>query len=117
MGESKFDILLKIPKQFIPKSIIIKTPATKSELAEQIREEKLSYPLIFKPDLGERGWMVQRIFNETDAALYLEVIKTDFIVQELIDLPVELAVFYTRFPNQEKGSVTSVTRKEMLSIE
>jgi hypothetical protein len=61
--------------------------------------------------------MVKRIFNETDVTLYLQGIKTDFIVQELVDLPIELAVFYARFPNQERGSVTSVTRKGMLSIE
>ena len=117
MGESKFDILSKIPTQYIPKSILIKVPITKLELLQHIHSEKLNFPLVFKPDLGERGWMVNRIFNEQDLENYLQTIKTNFIVQQLVDLPVELAVFYVRYPNEENGKVTSVTLKGMLSIE
>jgi hypothetical protein len=60
--------------------------------------------------------MVNRIFNERDAEVYLQKIKTDFIVQKLVDLPIELAVFYYRYPNQERGKVSSITMKGMLSI-
>lgn len=38
------------------------------------------------------------------------------MVQELVDLPLEFGVFYTRFPQQEKGSVTSIVMKEMLTV-
>lgn len=42
--------------------------------------------------------------------------KHDFLVQELIELPLEFGVFYLRFPHQDKGKVTSVVVKEMLSV-
>lgn len=116
MGESKFDILTKIPKQYIPKTILINPPISKDKLMKLLQEENLSYPLVFKPDIGERGWMVHRIFNELDLELYLKKIKTDFLIQELVDLPIELAVFYVRFPNQEKGTITSITKKGMLTV-
>lgn len=116
MGESKFDILSKIPSQYTPKNILVRVPVTKEDLLAKIHAENLSFPLVFKPDLGERGWMVKRIFNEKELEIYLKEIKTDFIVQKLIDLPVELAIFYARYPDSENGNVTSVTLKGMLSI-
>ena len=117
MGESKFDILTKIPQHYVPPSILIRSPVTKEEVLEKIRRKNMDFPLVFKPDLGERGWMVRRILNEEDLILYLQDIRTDFIVQELVDLPLELAIFYVRFPNEDAGFVTSVTRKGMLAIE
>ncbi len=116
MGESKFSILSKIPKQYIPKSILVDYTLPKDILLKKLQEEELFFPLIFKPDLGERGWMVERIFNDKDVAQYLQKIKTDFIVQKLVDLPIELAVFYVRYPNDETGKVTSVTKKGMLTV-
>src|SRR5690606_12329970 len=84
MGESKFDILSKIPKQYITKSILVDCTLPKDELLKLLREEELIFPLIFKPDLGERGWMVERIFNVKDVTHYLQKVKTDFIVQKLV---------------------------------
>jgi len=47
---------------------------------------------------------------------YLLRMKVDFIIQELVDLPLEYGIFYTRFPRHEKGVVTSIAMKEMLSV-
>jgi hypothetical protein len=72
--------------------------------------------VIFKPDLGERGWMVKRIENEQDIERYLSEIKIDFIAQELLDLPHEFGVYYVRYPSQKNGFVNSITGKEFLSV-
>jgi hypothetical protein len=82
-----------------------------------LRINGLTFPLIFKPDLGERGWMVRKITSEAEARQYLSEIRLDFIIQELVDLPLEFGVFYLRFPSQENGFVNSVTGKEFLSVE
>ena len=81
-----------------------------------MREAGLTLPVIFKPDLGERGWMVRRIKKEQDIEQYLKEIKIDFIVQELVDLPLEFGVYYVRFPSQQTGFVNSITGKEFLSV-
>lgn len=115
-GESKFDVLTLVPEQYKPKTILIKYPVSFHELVQKLKETDLKFPLVFKPDLGERGFMVKRIFNESDVETYLEKIRADFLIQELIDWPVECGVFYTRFPDKPKGEVTSVVIKEMLSV-
>src|SRR5690606_2338644 len=46
----------------------------------------------------------------------IEQVKIDFLVQELVDLPLEFGVFYCRFPSEAKGKVISIVKKEMLSV-
>jgi hypothetical protein len=115
-GESKYDMLRKIPDQYVAKSAVIQYPATSETVSQIIRSVGLSFPVIFKPDLGERGWMVRRINSREDIEKYLEEIKINFIVQEFIDLPLEFGVFYRRFPSRQEGEVVSIVMKEMLTV-
>lgn len=116
LGESKYHVLKKVPAQYTPITLFVPVPCRKQEVLTILKKNNLQLPVIFKPDLGERGFMVQRIFSETDIDNYLEKMKHDFIIQELVDLPLEFGVFYLRFPHQSRGSVTSVVMKEMLSV-
>jgi hypothetical protein len=116
MGESKFEVLQMLPDTLKPKSVLAKYPAKKEEVMDLLRQTGLSLPVIFKPDLGERGWMVRKIETENDMVAYLAKINSDFIIQEFIDLPLEFGVFYLRFPSQNKGFVNSITGKEFLSV-
>ncbi len=116
MGESKYDVLSLVPEEVKPKTILIHFPASNGEVLKKIQTAGLKLPLIFKPDLGERGWMVRRINNEQELAQYISEIKINFIIQELVDLPLEFGVYYVRFPSEENGVVNSITAKEFLSI-
>lgn len=115
-GESKFDILRKIPNQWKPKTLLIGKNSSLSEVLSTIQLHDLRFPLIFKPDLGERGFRVARISNEEEVRQYLTDNPADFIIQTLVDLPLEFGIFYSRLPQEEKGKVTSVVMKEMLTV-
>jgi hypothetical protein len=116
MGESKFEVLDLVPQSHRPKAVLIKLPSTLHELKSKMNNAGLLYPAIFKPDLGERGWMVRKIHNDEEAQQYLSEIKIEFIIQEFLDLPLEFGVFYSRHPKEEIGNVISITSKEMLSV-
>ncbi|HMJ69510.1 MAG TPA: hypothetical protein VK508_11460 [Cyclobacteriaceae bacterium] len=116
MGESKSEVLRMVPEDVKPKTVLINVPATTASVLKQLSEEHLSFPLIFKPDLGERGWMVRKINDERDIEKYLGEIRIDFIAQTLVDLPLEFGVFYIRYPDKPDGRVTSVTMKQFLSV-
>lgn len=117
MGESKFDVMELIPEKVKPKTIFVKIPATKEQVLQKLDEAQLKFPVIFKPNLGERGWMVRRMDNENDVIQYLSETKIDFLIQELVTLPLEFGVYYVRFPNEENGFVNSITAKEFLFVE
>lgn len=116
LGESKFEVLKLIPDQYKPKTILIRYPFSYKQVLASLSENGFHYPVIFKPDMGERGFMVRRIFNEREVEDYVKKIKSDILIQELIDLDLECGVFYTRFPDQPNGRVTSLVTKEMLAV-
>lgn len=116
-GESKFEVLEKVPHAYKPKTILINIPVTADEVIRRMQENRLTFPLIFKPDLGERGWMVRKISNKQDIDNYLRERRIDFLAQELVDLPLEFGVFYIRYPSETSGRVTSIVGKEMLNVE
>lgn len=116
MGESKFEILQHVSDSIKPKTILVRLPSTRQEVVNLLKQNGFSFPVIFKPDLGERGWMVRKIKDEAGIENYLSEIKIDFIIQELVTLPLEFGVFYVRYPSQTNGFVNSITGKEFLSI-
>lgn len=116
MGESKSEVLDLIPSEVKPAYTLIRVPTKTAEVVEQLQNAQLTFPMIFKPDLGERGWMVRRINNAADIEQYLSEIRIDFIAQALVNLPLEFGVFYIRHPDQPSGVVNSITMKEFLSV-
>lgn len=116
MGESKSDVLKLVPEEVKPKTVLVTIPSDNASVLRQLADNGLSFPLIFKPDLGERGWMVRRINSEADVDQYLKEIRINFIAQPLIDLPLEFGVFYVRYPDRPQGRVTSITMKRFLSV-
>jgi hypothetical protein len=115
-GESKFGILQKIPPQYVARSIYVSKNLSADAVLGILNRNNFSPPVIFKPDLGERGFMVKKIISKEEIELYIKKIKVDFIVQEFVDHPLEFGVFYSRNPKEENGMVTSVVTKEMLSV-
>jgi hypothetical protein len=115
-GESKFEVLEKLPVSVKPATILVRKQAGIDEIMTQMEQAGLRFPVIAKPDLGERGWMVKRLSSWSDLEAYVSAIKIDFLIQEYVDLPFEFGVFYVRYPNEPAGRVNSIVGKEMLSI-
>lgn len=115
-GESKYEVIQKIPSDYVPTTILVQASAHADDVFKVMSKRGLKFPVIAKPDMGERGFKVKKIKNERELSAYLEVQQFDFIIQEFVDLPLEFGVFYTRFPNSSSGHVTSVVKKEMLAV-
>lgn len=117
LGESKFGILKRIPQELVPVTLYLKAPANTGEVLKAMQQNRLGFPVIVKPDIGERGNKVEKIENEDQLSEYLQNMEADFLLQEYVDKKIELGVFYYRYPGEKSGKVTSVVVKEMLSIE
>jgi hypothetical protein len=116
LGESKADIMARISDEFKPQTWLLSASATVADVLALVAENKISYPLIAKPDVGERGWRVEKIADQSSLIAYLNSSPGDFLIQEYVDEPLELGVFYYRLPGQLQGVVSSIVQKEFLSI-
>ncbi|MFD2257602.1 carboxylate--amine ligase [Luteolibacter algae] len=69
-----------------------------------------SYPIVLKPDTGERGRGVLIAQSRQEVIAYLLACKLPVIVQKHIP-GIEYGVFYERSPLNENGSITGITLK------
>jgi pimeloyl-ACP methyl ester carboxylesterase/membrane protein DedA with SNARE-associated domain len=118
VGESKSAILSGLHAQpehqtsftMIPGSL---TPAGRvARGREFLANSGLRYPVVIKPDAGERGSGVVVAHTDAELAEYLEQAEVDSLVQEYVHGH-ELGVFYYRLPGESNGRIFSITEKRL----
>lgn len=121
VGESKFEILSRLPADGVVRSGLI--PAS-PDIAHRLQvvhalllQLDLAFPVVFKPDVGERGSSVKLVRDIDDAAAYLGDNPEPILLQEYHPGPNEAGVFYVRHPHEERGRIYSITHKEFSYIE
>jgi hypothetical protein len=112
----KLKILDLIDKKYTPRSFLAKNGEDAICIFEKMKKYEFDFPIVCKPNIGERGIGVEKIDSNSDLNLFLQTQKNDLLVQEFIDYPIELGVLYHRFPISLKDGITSVVRKEFLQI-
>ena len=80
------------------------------QLRRFMQDLDLSFPIVMKPDFGQRGLDVAIIRSHEEGRIYLSTAQGDVILQEYIDGE-EFGVFYYRYPNQASGEIFSITEK------
>jgi membrane protein DedA with SNARE-associated domain len=121
VGESKSDILLRLDpdRGNIARFIRVDRTLTRHEQIHQVqrfmRRLQIDYPVVFKPDVGQRGQGVAIVGSTEQAAAYLDRACDDTIVQEYVDGH-EFGVFYYRFPGSRTGRIFSITDKRLPTL-
>jgi len=115
IGESKQQILESLgDSEFIVRSRLLEAATPLEARLDALREftaaHSLDYPLVLKPNAGQRGSGVAIVRNFTQAREYLAKIRVDCVVQEYAPGD-EFGVFYYRHPDAERGRIFSITRK------
>lgn len=121
VGESKTDILKLFTDRKsmtdytrIPSFLGMDEKLTK---VDQFMEQAgLSFPLVLKPDVGQRGKGVQIIRHMESARAYFKEAEGDIIVQEYIEGQ-EFGIFYYQKPDAPTGNIFSITTKKLLCVE
>lgn len=116
-GESKNDIygLLGGSSEYLLPHRLIPAGLSRSEriaiALEAVDEFSPHFPVVLKPDAGERGKGVRIIhsFNELNEALEDE--SENMILQQFADGE-EVSIFYYRRPSEPRGRIFSLTEKQ-----
>ena len=116
-GESKREMYDQLPPGSFPKTIYILHDLSFDEVKRKVFEESgFQYPFVVKPDVGMKGILFRKIENEEQLEKYHHRIPVEYIVQDLVELPIEISVFYYRHPAQQKGVVSGFIQKELLEV-
>lgn len=117
LGESKSDILRLLPPEIVPKWILVKPEQPLEAVLEALQQSAIGWPLIAKPDIGERGFLVKKIESPEALQAHLRRWQVPFILQEFLTHPKEASVLYHCFPGEGgRFDITSVCLKEFLSV-
>lgn len=120
LGESKSDILARLAG--IGEALPAWTRIAEGDLPDRlaafrdgIRELGLSYPVVLKPDDGQRGLGVAVVRSEAEAAGWFTAVPVAAILQEAVG-GCEFGIFHVRHPDESEGRITSVTIKRPLEV-
>lgn len=114
--ESKYHTLALMPEALRPESIFVPDGMPIEEIKRAMEASKLSYPIIVKPNVGFRGLLVKKVNSLEDLVRFIQQYPIDFLIQEFLNYPEEIGVFYSRMPDEEKGEIISLTLKEFLHV-
>lgn len=114
-GESKEDILKNIPSIYLPKQFFIQADHYDQATALMVLNG-IHFPVVVKPDVGERGVGVAKIHSHESLNIYLKHAQGSLLIQEFMNDPEEFGVFYCKMPGQDRGRITSLTRKQFLAV-
>jgi membrane protein DedA with SNARE-associated domain len=114
VGESKAGVLSELPPEWVVPTHLV--PA--GEVGDRLRRvlnavthRGWEFPLILKPDAGERGAGVRKAHDPVDVQKYLLANPGSVIAQPFHPGPFEAGVFYYRLPGEDLGRIFSVTDK------
>lgn len=114
--ESKKEIYDLLPWQYYPNTIFVKAHTPLREIVGEIKRGNFQFPLIAKPDIGMKGLSVKKLYSEKELLEYAIQSRVNFLVQEFVPFDNEVGIFYYRFPNEEKGHISGIVRKEFLTV-
>ncbi len=118
IGESKSAILHALDDAWVAPFDWLK-PGPQEQRCAAVRafqqQHGLSYPMVLKPDAGQRGAGVTIAHGEEDVVTFFGDHPEGAIVQQYIAGP-ELGIFYLRYPSASRGRIFSITEKRMAAV-
>lgn len=114
--EKKSEVYAHVPAAYYPKTLVCAKGISITDLKMKIDVHELQFPVIAKPDMGERGVKVELIYSFPDLVSYSQLINVDFLVQAYVDYPFEVGIFYYRLPGELNGHISGIVGKELLSV-
>lgn len=121
VGESKHrifdhipeDLPERVPYQLLPHDLALEEQMNRIETFMQ--NEQTDFPIVLKPDQGQRGAGVCILYSREECERYLTQSHRDVIVQPRVEGP-EFGIFYARHPEEDHGRIISLTRKRLLFL-
>lgn len=116
INESKKDVYDLLPPGSYPETLYFRNGTAAQQVMQGVAERGLQFPLILKPDVGERGMAVKKVSNEAELERYVDSVPIPFLVQEFVPHSYEAGIFWVRMPGEQKGRITGIVNKEPVTV-
>lgn len=115
-GEPKKEMHDLLPPHLCPAYFNIQPSDDFFVILRKLKEYDIRFPLIVKPEIGGQGILFRKISDETGLKNYHEQVPVEYFIQEFIAYPLEVSLFYYRYPNEKKGTITGFLQKIPLQV-
>ncbi|MEO9022201.1 MAG: hypothetical protein ABI237_13990 [Ginsengibacter sp.] len=115
-GEPKKEMHDLLPPDLCPHYFNVKTADDFSTINQMLAQSKIRFPLIVKPEIGGQGILFRKIENEQQLRDYHSKIPVEYLIQEFIKYPMEVSLFYYRYPFEKKGVITGFLQKVPMRV-
>jgi len=117
IGESKIDILRRLaPSGSVASATLLSLERPPDARVRQafdfMNDHGLSFPIVLKPDQGQRGTGVAIVKSVHALEQLVRRQVVDMILQAFVPGP-EFGVFYYRRPSESRGHIFSITEKRL----
>ncbi len=111
-GETKEEMYTQLPPGTFPNSIFVNPGEHLNVVLEKMKTAGIDFPCAVKPNVGMMGYLFRKISCEKDLTKYHQKVPVRYVVQQLVNFPMEVSVFYYRFPGELKGRISGFLSKE-----
>ncbi len=115
-GETKREMFEQLPQEFSPVTIYINPSENFENISCKMKSAGLEFPVAVKPDVGTKGLLFRKIENKEQLKTYHALLPFTYLIQQMIMLPLELSIFYVRYPESKTGIVTGLIEKTYLHV-
>jgi hypothetical protein len=115
-GEPKKEMHDLLPEHLCPLFFNVAPSDDFSSVLKNLEAHKINFPLIVKPEVGGQGILFRKIDDANQLKNYHEKVPVEYFVQELIRYPLEVSLFYYRYPDKSKGAVTGFLQKIPMQV-
>ncbi len=115
-GESKIEILGLIDENYKPATFNIEGTLSLNAVETWMKNKSLSFPIVAKPDVGERGDNIELIRSLPQLADYTIKLNRPFLLQEYINTDFEAGVMVIKNIHTGKFEISSIVTKDYLQV-
>ncbi len=113
LDERKSDIYHLIPDHYLPLTRLYQNFSIQS-VSDIV--QRFEFPIILKPNIGFKGFLVKKIENEHQLRDVVgEYLGKELIVQQFLNEPFEYSIMYYRIDNENFG-ISSLVEKHLPSV-
>lgn len=115
-GEPKREMHELLPEKYKAPYFNVLPSLPFASVLQQMKPNGIDFPLIVKPEVGSQGVLMRKIDNVEELEFYHNHVGVEYVVQAYVKYPMEVSLFYYRYPWEQKGNITGFLQKVPLQV-